>query len=253
MLTQRVRDLETENSSLKEENQRYADLISKQSGTIQGLETTNTQLAKENEESQYHIRKLQVQLSDAHEELTAARISLTSKEEQVNELETAMFVLTQELANRVKEFNERDKANQKLIKEQRTEIEGLLAKIRSLEEQNGDMNAKIVEYLKEIEYLRSKLASDTRFKQFVSIKRDYNDLKDKNDTLMFKVYEHEKVCPPMPFMTAKGRIKSAAGRRTVSPSIKRPGSASVDKLLHNRPKSTIRTLISTDNADQDHY
>ena len=196
------------------------------------------------------MRKLRVELDDAHEELANVRNSLVSKTDELSEAKASLNALTEELCTRVRDFNERDELNQKLIKELRNEIECLLARLQSAELDNSALQAQVLDQLAEIERLRSKLSRDTRFKKFVTIKREYNDLKEKNDNLLHRVYEHEQVCPPIQFMTSKGRVKSAAPvRRSVSsPGGNRPVSASGTVPMLSRRKWEYPKLVSSEDS-----
>ena len=252
MLSKRVQDLEQENVSLSEENEQFKKLIVKQGDEIQSLETTNRDLVKQNEQTQYHMRKLRVELDDVHEELTTIRKSLVTKDEELAEAKSSLNALTQELCNRVRDFNDRDELNQKLIKDLRNEVEGLLGKLEAVQYENSVLRERVQEQEAEIRTLRAKMARDSRFKKFVSIKREYNELKEKNENLLMRVYEHEKVCPPIQFMTSKGRVKSAAAvRRSASPPGKRPVSASVTTSMLGRPKWESPSLVSSEDSHDD--
>ena len=131
---------------------------------------------------------------------------LTVKEKEVEEIKAEMKSLIQELTDRTKMFQEKETETENIIATLRKYIQTLTNNLESSGSYIKELEAKINELMLEIEILKQRLQSNRRFKMFVDIKREVNDLKEQNEELQHRVEKEMTLSIPM--MTSTGRMTS---------------------------------------------
>ena len=160
-------------------------------------------LSKENEvvqskldDSQKTVRILQVELSEARELSETAKAQLEKKDREVAAIRREMEDLLQQLADKTKEFEIKDMESREMLRELKVQIKDLVDGLQQSENENAHLRELLQACQAEIESLRAKLLHDRKFRQFVEIKREVIDLRDKNELLARKVLADEKSREP---------------------------------------------------------
>ena len=216
-------------------------MVISQSDEIVQLSKENKQVKAERDEANSSIKVLRIQAEEANEDLTKVKKELSNSEARIKALQDDITNLVRDLSEMTHMFQTKEIEYENLTKELRKLIEDLYMRLQTSEATNHSLRENIEDYLAEIERLRRKLASDTRFRQFVAVKREVNELKDQKDELLIRVTAHE-IDTPIPVMKRSGRV-TTAGSRVKSAGCIRATEQSLEAKL-SRPKSakTLRAL-----------
>ena len=227
-LNRQVKALEEENTKLSAEVQKVRQLLVSQMDETERVKRDNKRLILELEDAENHIRVLKVQLDEANEEKRSAQAQLASGESRMKEVEDEIRKILAELHVKTRAFEDKDNLSRALIQELRDQVLDHKARLDESERYQTDLQDQIDAYLQEIEKLRLKLASDKRFKMFVEVKRECNDLKERNEVLLHQRNGHLGHAHSIPFLSANGRVMSPVSRQG-SPALRlrRAKSASV--------------------------
>lgn len=240
LLEQKCAELTDDNARLTSELNKCRRIISDQSTEIASLTSSNATMSTKLEKSGAKVKKLVIQIDESKLELAKAQKIARERDAAATKLENDLKQLIQELAEKTKQFNDKELANDKLVKQLRALIDDLELKVTRGQDENGRLQRTIQMLRDEIEMLKRKLSSDTRFRQFVDVKREYNTLKDVSGTLAQKVQIYENDIP-LPVVKKSGR--TATKKSNVSGCGTRPRSS-----ILNRPKS-VRNIIRPPTAD----
>ena len=216
-------------------------VIADQSSEIATLTSSNTDLNQKLDKSTTRIQKLVIQIDQSKLELEKALNQLRDKDSVINKMQTELTQLIQELAEKTKQFQMKEIEFDQLVTELRALIESLQLSVTNSNKENERLRKTVMLLRDEIEMLKKKLASDTRFRQFVDVKREYNTLKDVSGTLAQKVQIYESEIP-LPVVKKSGR--TATKKSAVSGAGTRPRTA-----ILNRPKSSRNVIRRPPTAD----
>lgn len=205
-------DLTSERDDLKEELAKYKRMLINQTTELHNVNKQNKQLKADLEEATNTIRTLKVQLDEANEERRDIKTVLSKKDAEMEEIKKQMRDILDELQEKTKCFEVKELENQSLVGELKQRIGMLMNKVKDGERLRHDLVVQINNYLAEIERLKARLRSDNRFQQYVSIKREVTDLREKNVTLLQKVHIEEE--QQLPVITSRGDITTLGARIT---------------------------------------
>ena len=199
------------NKRLQQENELCNRRLTSQAGEISELMKENQTLTEELEKVRGKAKKLMVQIQQSNVAIQKLRNQLAEKEAKVTEMEKQIKNLVQELMEKTKLFQEKEVEFENLVKQLKDMIDSLQKSKAEAEDKNKELLDLVNSLQNEIEMLKKKLASDTRFRQFVEIKRECNVLKDMSGNLAQKVQQFENK-RPLPTVKKSGKItrKSSA-------------------------------------------
>lgn len=225
-LSERVKVLEAENEKLTSEAQKTRHALFSQMEDADRFEKENKRLKLELEEEEEKVRTLQGDLDGLSEERERHKQELANRDERIREVEEEMKAILMEFEVQTKVFTEKENMSKSLIEELKKHMTDLRNKLEASERYSSDLEEQINEYLIEIEKLKYKLANDKRFKKFVAIKRECNELKNQNEALLHR--SHFGHAHSIPILNAEGRVTSPTGKITTGMlQIRRAKSASV--------------------------
>ena len=240
-LEQTCAALEDDKARLTSDLSSCRRVIADQSAEITTLTSSNTDLNQKLDKSTTRIQKLVIQIDQSKLELEKALNQLRDKDSVINKMQTELTQLIQELAEKTKQFQLKEIEFDQLVIELRALIETLQLSVTNSNKENERLRKTVMLLRDEIEMLKKKLASDTRFRQFVDVKREYNTLKDVSGTLAQKVQIYESEIP-LPVVKKSGR--TATKKSAVSGAGTRPRTA-----ILNRPKSSRNVIRRPPTAD----
>ena len=243
-LENHVKDLEQERDFLTAEVKRYRDMTQNQIIEVNQLRRENLELKEELTESEDLVKKLKTLNDELVEEKQKAVEGLSEKDKEIENLKEEMKSIIKTLAERTKMFYEKETETENIITALREHISALTNQLETHENYIQNLESKIKELNLQIERLKHKLKDDRRFKMFVDIKREVNDLKEQNEELQYRV--EKEVTLSMPMMTSSGKmtspkIRSLSGGTCRSNSSSRPKSSSRGKSASAK-KITIEDL-----------
>ena len=214
-----MEDLEGENEQLVTETQRVRQLLVSQMADMERTRKDSRRLVTELEDAGSSIRVLRFQLAESNETRSNVQRQLDSRAGQMERFEDEITSLIRELE--IKE--NKDGLSQRLVSELRRQIVGMKTRLEDSEKYQSDLQEQINAYMREIERLQYKLGHDKRFQKFVEIKRECNDLKTQNETLLHRV--HLVHAHSIPLLNAEGRVTSPTGRPATALRMRRAKSA----------------------------
>ena len=244
-LSEQLAALQADYDNMAAENKKYRQMVINQATEISQLSTQNREVKAQRDEANNNIRVLKVQLDESNESLSKVRKELANSASRIKALEDEMANLIKELADMTKMFEIKEVEHKNLTEELRRLIEQLKLKLTTSEATNLSLREKIEEYLAEIERLKRKLANDRRFKHFVAIKREVNELRDQKDELLIKVTAHERETP-LPVMKATGKVTTEGSRVRSAGSVTPSNDRSEVKLSRPKSAKTLRPLTKED-------
>ena len=251
MLEARIGVLQKENERLGEENVKFRKLIVSQQTEIQNLNSRSESLDAELQQSQSQSRMLRVQLDESKEDLGKVRGLLNEKDAHMEQLKNQLGDILKQMQQKDLQSEKRELELKDILQEMKRRLAELTAQLEGTRGANLQLRQQVEDQEKEIERLRAKLSSDSRFKKFVNIKREVNDLREQNQSLYQRVTDHEKCSHHIPVMKRSGRVTSA-GSNVVPPTatLVQQIAPTPSATGLKRPKS-CRTLRSLDLTEDD--
>ncbi len=190
-----------------------------------------------------------MQLSESREDAEKSKEDLHAQEALARQLTKQVLDLREEMAQKEAEWQLREASQQVRINELLSELRELREKLALEESDNAQLREEISRLLELVDDLKRKLSGDRRFRHFVDIKREVNDLKEQNESLLLRCVENS---PPIPVMKQSGAVRSSNAVRTPAAAVmeaaltqnKHPASAYDSR----RPKSAAGRLLRPKSA-----
>ena len=198
------------------------------------LENKNKIIQKELDGVKLELHTTKSQMEEAVESMRAMRQKMWDNDREMEKIRSEMSNLVREMTDKTNMFEEKEFELEHVILTLRDEMTTLKDHLSASQQSNADLRALVAELEAEIDRLKQKLASDKRFKQFVAIKREVNDLKDMNETLFHRVCEKPD---HIPVMKRSGKV--AVNKHVTEP---------IPRL--QRPKSAMNRLSSRGREEQ---
>ena len=165
------------------------------------------------------------------------------KTKKIENLKEERKSIIKVLAERTKMFYDKETETENIIAALREHISALTNQLETHEKYIQDLESKIKELNLQIEKLKHRMRDDRRFKMFVDIKREVNDLKEQNEELQYRV--EKEVTQSMPMMTLSGKMTSPK-IRALSGGTCRPNSSSRPKTSSRGKPSRARKISVED-------
>ena len=156
-------------------------------------------------------------------------------------LRQEMVDTQQALADSQRLCVEKDAECERVANTLRAEIDELHCSLRHSHSHSSALDDEIESLKLEIRKLTQRLSNDTRFKQYIDIRREADKLRENNETLLSKVVEYETASPSVSVIRRSGRVTSARGRMRGSPE-------TLTASLSQRPKSSRQLRPMTCNS-----
>ncbi|ELU02402.1 hypothetical protein CAPTEDRAFT_208825 [Capitella teleta] len=218
--------LQAEFDKARKERDTLQATVAAQSSEIDRLKGVNIRVTLERDAAEKTVKVFKVQIVESKKKVIKLEKSLSACETEKREAQNCVKVLTTQLAALTQEMRTKKQDHQGAVEEFRESIRVLEEKLVSSENRNRDLETDITGYLAEIESLKTKLAGDKRFFQFVAVKREVNVLKDENISLQHKLKDNN-CFTPLPVMKKSGKI-TVAGSRVNSADIRQTIGKSID-------------------------
>jgi chromosome segregation ATPase len=193
--------------------------IAAQNLELKELKASNIKVTIERDSAEKKVTVFKVQVTESKHKIAKLekdfKVCETAKvaaEHQVEDLSSELTALKEALQAQKEQQGELTQHFQSIIRD-------LEEQLRISEAKNVRLEIDIEVYLEEIRNLNAKLSGDKRFMQFVTVKREVNNLKDHNLVLQHKINEQECLLT-MPVMKKSGKI-SIQGSRVKSADIRR--------------------------------
>ena len=200
-----------ENDRLKDDNKRLRKENSYQLIQIQQTAKEKAEIKEELYDANTKLHRLRIEMDEINEKYDALRNDQT-KDDLIKDLKHMMNELNQERDDLLHQSREQEEIIFQLQGEMKAVTYALEATSEELATTKTDLNGRIFELEKEVERLRKLLRNDTGFKKFVSVKRELNDVKEKNATLKMHVWDEQKdevLTLKALTMKADGRVSSS--------------------------------------------
>ena len=256
LLEQSFTELQNENARVTSELGDCHRRITDQGAEISTLKELSSEINQKLDKSTAKVQNLIIHINQSKAELESAQKQVREKDDVISNLRCELSQSVNELAEKTKRFEKKELEYETLMTELQIEIRTLETRLVSSEQENAALRETVRQLRREVEMLKRKLASDTSFRQFVDIKRNYNTLKNVSGTLAQKVQIYEKEMP-LPVVKKSGKtvkVKTnvtGVGTRPRSAILNRPKSARVlvqpaagraERLLGELPLSTPRPV-----------
>ena len=205
-------DLEQQNNTLLEQISKYKRMVINQTTELHHVNKRNKELQADLEQTQESLRMCRVQLDEANEERRDVKAVLARKDAEMEEIKSQMRSIIDELTEKTREFEAREVQAMNLVEELKMRIGGLVKQLKDGEKYQQELLNQITRQTEEIERLKARLRCDSRFQQYVAIKREVSGLREKNVSLSQKVHEVE--AQQLPVITSRGDVTTIGARGT---------------------------------------
>ena len=194
-------------------------------------------IAKRAYSAQPFLICMQEKLATSEMEMKDMHAQLGKKDAEMRHLRQEMDETRQALAESQRLCVEKDAEFARMANTLRAEIDELQCALRHSQSHSSDLEKEIESLKREIRKLTQQITNDTRFKQYVDIRREAETLREHNENLLSKVVEYEIAAPPMSVIRRSGRVTSARGRLRGTPDM-------LTASLSQRPTSSRPTMRS---------
>ncbi|CAD5124068.1 DgyrCDS12371 [Dimorphilus gyrociliatus] len=190
-LKAKITSLEDEKAEIENDFKRCRQIMIRQGDEL-------TELRKEAEVLRETLSTKDEEISNSKREALVNREKAKKAEKQLKDKNTEVLEIKRELESLLKEISEKTQIYSKNIEEKENLLEEfkniiteLTDKITNSDKQIENLQGQVNALEEEIKRLKWRLRNDTKFKQFVQVKRELIDLKSKNEKFLLKSFDSE--------------------------------------------------------------